>query len=95
MRDVNQKELGVYTCIYRKQKFKSWSSGFDIRKITLMADLDYATTQATVATILLMEGEELAFTTSGLRVTEDMTTMTMIYQTLAGHRLRRVKTCVP
>ena len=77
MRDVNQKELGVYTCIYQtkyhKQKLKSWSLGFDIRKITLMADLDYATIQATVATTLLMEGEELAFTTSGLRVTEDMT----------------------
>ena len=73
MRDVNQKELGVCTCIYRKHKFKSWSLGFDIRKITLMADLDDATTQVTVATTLLMEGEELAFTTSGLRVTEYMT----------------------
>ena len=87
MRDVNQEELGVYTCIYRKQKLQSWSSGFDIHKITLVADLDDATTQAvispiTVATTLLMEGEETTTTTAELRVTDNNSVSTSA--TLAG-----------
>ena len=87
VRDVNQEELGVYTCIYHKQKLQSWSSGFVIHKITLVADLDDATTQAvispiTVATTLLVEGEETNTTTTELRVTDNSSIST--FATLAG-----------